>query len=280
MHAILRHVAACAALSVALAATGTALAAPPESPPGLETAPGQEKTAEPAATAAPAPAPASGKASAPGQVKKTSTAASSTKSTGINSTSSGVKPSSTTEKNWSTTAGANPDMSKRYGNGTTAAQIATSRGAAASTEIYGPGNSQPHKVCKKVNNGGKEVWTDHHAVKSYPTACGASPSVQAPAVTRGLGLGPTTVTAAAVAPAGAAAAAAAVAPAAGAPAAVGVAGVAATGPEAGGVAGAFSEIGGVAGAALPFTGFPLWAAIVLAISAIVVGVGLRRKDAN
>jgi hypothetical protein len=315
MHSILRHGAAWAALAVALASTGTALAAPPEAPPGqatapgLETAPGQQTKAEEAATApapaaqpAPSSAPAKGKASAPGKVKKTQTAAASTKSSGINSTSSGVKPSNSTKRHTScTTGGAMPnpscmatpggtvsdgatsDRSKRYGNGTTAAQGVVSRGG-VSVEIRGPGNSQPHKVCKKVNPNGKQVWADWHSVKSFAAVCVAAPA--APAVTRAPGFGPTTITGApAVAPAAAAAAAAAAAHAAGGvagaaaarPEAGGVAGAAAARPEAGGVAGAFSEIGGVAGGALPFTGFPLWAAIVLAISAIVIGVALRRS---
>jgi hypothetical protein len=316
MHSILRHCAACAALTVALGFTGTALAAPPEAPPGLETAPGQQKKADeaapaPAPAAQPAPAaaastPAKGKASAPGQVKKTSTAASTAKSSGINSTSSGVKPSNSTKKHTScTTGGAMPnpscmatpggtvsdgatsDRSKRYGNGTTAAQGVVSRGGGG-VEIRGPGNSQPHKVCKKVNSNGKQVWADWHSVKNFTTVCVAAGSVQLPAVIRAPGFGPTVVTGApAVAPAAAAAAAAAaatapaaagVAGAAARPEAGGVAGAAASRPEAGGVAGALSEIGGVAGGALPFTGFPLWAAILLAISAVVIGVALRRSS--
>jgi DNA polymerase-3 subunit gamma/tau len=306
MNSILRHCATCAALAVALALTGTALAAPPEAPPGLETAPGQEKKAEEAAPApAPAAAPAApaatsapAKDSAPGQVKKTSTAASSTKSSGINSTSSGVKPSNSTKKHTScTTGGAMPnpsctataggtvsdgatsDRSKRYGNGTTAAQGVVSRGGVG-VEIRGPGNSQPHKVCKKVNSNGKQVWSDWHSVKTYATVCVAATSVQAPVVVRAPGLGPTTVTGApAVAPAAAAAAAAAAAPAAAAAAraAGGVAGVTATRPEAGGVAGALAEIGGVAGQSLPFTGVPLFAVVVVAIAAIAIGLVLRRS---
>src|SRR5205823_10303886 len=61
---------------------------------------------------------------------------------------------------------AKPDSSKRYGSGTTAAQIANSRGAPAGTKVHGPGNSQPHKVldCKRNH------WVDVHAVKSYSTA--------------------------------------------------------------------------------------------------------------
>jgi hypothetical protein len=39
------------------------------------------------------------------------------------------------------------DSSKRYGNGKTAAQIANGKGAPSGTPVYGPGNSQPHKIC-------------------------------------------------------------------------------------------------------------------------------------
>ena len=103
----------------------------------------------------------------------------------------GVKPSSTTTK-WThcRTGGAGTgtatctaqagtpatkaDVSKRYGNGKTAAQIAVSRGAPDGTLITGPGNSQPHKVtaCGKPSN--KSGGVDVHAVKSYDaSACQA-----------------------------------------------------------------------------------------------------------
>ena len=118
----------------------------------------------------------------PGQSKKAGAAASS-------DTQAGVKPSSTTTK-WThcRTGGAGTgtatctaqagtpatkaDVSKRYGNGKTAAQIAVSRGAPDGTLITGPGNSQPHKVtaCGKPNN--KSGGVDVHAVKSYDaSAC-------------------------------------------------------------------------------------------------------------
>ena len=73
----------------------------------------------------------------------------------------GIKPSDTTDKNTSCSTGggqgssatctsdksSKPDASKRYGNGQTAAQIANGKGAPANTQITGPGNSQPHKIC-------------------------------------------------------------------------------------------------------------------------------------
>ena len=66
------------------------------------------------------------------------------------------------------------NQTKEYGNGKTAGGIAMSRGAPASTKIYGPGNSQPHKVmdCKKGH------LVDVHAVKSYSTADCQSSSTQ------------------------------------------------------------------------------------------------------
>jgi hypothetical protein len=75
----------------------------------------------------------------------------------------GVKPDNSTEHFTCATAGSN--QTKLYGNGETAGQIALSRGAPASTVLYGPGNSQPHKVA--VCRNGKTHLVDVHAVKSY-----------------------------------------------------------------------------------------------------------------
>src|SRR5579884_3534721 len=95
------------------------------------------------------------------------------------STQPGVKPSSTT-KHWThTTVGAKPDVSKRYGNGKTAAQIAASRGAPPNQPLTGPGNSQPHKTydCRHKNN--RSGGVDVHAIKSYSAAaCESQPQQQ------------------------------------------------------------------------------------------------------
>ena len=294
MHAIKRHLAATSALAVVLAAlTGSALAAPPSTPPG------QEKKAE---QAAPAPVPTAessadatssekGKATAPGQEKKSSDA---TVSNGINSTNAGVKPSNSTKKHTScktggsmptpscaattegsVSASATSDHSKRYGNGKTAAQIAVSRGAPTGTEIRGPGNSQPHKVCGKNGN-----WVDVHAVKSYVGICTTATAARpAPAntasVTPQTGVKATPGTTAAIVTAGTAGTTSV---------AGGVAGVEATAsgagqPEAGGVAGAFGVLGAVAGGSLPFTGLPLWAIVLAALAAIALGTLLWRRTA-
>ena len=93
-------------------------------------------------------------------------------------------------------AAAKSDASKRYGNGKTAAQIATQNGAPAGTKIYGPGNSQPHKVtsCKHPlhgNGGGVDV----HAVKDYSNlACTAPAQQQTQQVTQTQVCGAVTVT--------------------------------------------------------------------------------------
>jgi len=89
----------------------------------------------------------------------------------------GVKPSSTTKHDTDTKVGDNPDVSKRYGNGRTAAEIAKSRGAPDSQPLHGPGNSQPHKTydCRHKNNpsGGVDV----HAIKQYSATGCASVTV-------------------------------------------------------------------------------------------------------
>lgn len=93
----------------------------------------------------------------------------------------GVKSSSTTHFNTHAAAGSNG--TKAYGNGSTAGQIAEQYGAGASADLYGPGNSQPHKtsVC-----GGKAHLVDVHALKAHggagsciTTTAGSSGSIHA-----------------------------------------------------------------------------------------------------
>jgi hypothetical protein len=77
----------------------------------------------------------------------------------VSSAQSGVKPSNDTAHD--THAAASSDETKLYGNGKTAGQIAQQNGAAPSTVLHGPGNSQPHKASPCA--GGHEV--DVHALK-------------------------------------------------------------------------------------------------------------------
>jgi hypothetical protein len=177
---IARLAAACA---LAVTFTTSAVAGNPD-------APGQQKKDD-AAAAQPAPQQqGAAETTPPGQAKKSEAAAVAAAAPApaqAPSTSAGVKPSSTTT-HWThcrtggsaaaATCTAEPgtpavgaDVSKRYGNGKTAAQIAVSHGAPAQTLVTGPGNSQPHKVsdCRHKNNhsGGVDV----HAVKSHSTSC-------------------------------------------------------------------------------------------------------------
>src|SRR2546423_4971601 len=89
----------------------------------------------------------------------------------------GVKPNNTTKHN--TCASADSKQTKLYGNGKTAGGIAMSRGASGDTKLYGPGNSQPHKVATCPDKHGKVHYKDVHAVKSYPAnGCAASSTQQ------------------------------------------------------------------------------------------------------
>jgi hypothetical protein len=236
---------------------------------------------------------------APGQAKKADVSASASADT-----EAGVKPSSTTTK-WTHcrtggvgtgiatctaeagTPATKADVSKLYGNGKTAAQIAVSRGAPDGTLITGPGNSQPHKVtaCGKPNN--KSGGVDVHAVKSYDaSACQpttAQQTVQAQ-VTQVAQVAQAPVASAPVAPA----------PAPVAPAPITSSAVnAAPTQNAGGVLGANATIvkpkpaGGVlgtvsnvSGATLPFTGFPVWVAFLVGLGLIAAGLMAWRRGSS
>ena len=160
------------------------------------------------------------------------------------------------------------DASKRYGSGTTAAQIASSRGAPAGTTIYGPGNSQPHKVSNcvhpaKNNNGG---GVDVHAVKSFSSAqCTSSTGTTVRTTTsNSTTLGATVATTGKVSTAH------------GNASQGGVLGATASKSQpAGGVLGAIESVGQ---GALPFTGLPLLAAVLFAAALIGLGLALRRHS--
>jgi hypothetical protein len=304
-----RLAAACAFAVAMTAFTGSAFAGNGQ---GNDTAPGQLKqdqaaAAQPAvATQAPEAStaqPKCGQDQAPGQVKKqqqssaASTQSSSSQQSSVQ-TGPGVKPNSNTT-HWTHcvaggTVGAttctssdsghtpqpNADASKRYGNGTTAAQIAVSRGGSG-VQLTGPGNSQPHKVtvCGKPSN--KSGGVDVHAVKSYlPADCAQAPT-QVAATAQAATVAPVTQQAA-VAPVTSAASPATQSSTA-APAVQGVGAVlgvqktlASPKPARGGVLGTVTN---VAGSSLPFTGFPIWFAVVIALAFVLAGFALRRRGA-
>jgi hypothetical protein len=142
-------------------------------------APGQQKAAT-----APAPKPKAqnkGAASQQGNSSPTTAGMKPANNTakGTHCSTGGTSGAATCTATGSNTqaAAAKQDASKRYGNGTTAAQIAVSRGAPAGTDLYGPGNSQPHKVTDCKHKHGVDV----HAVKTYSNAACAQ-SNPAPSV--------------------------------------------------------------------------------------------------
>ena len=229
-------------------------------------------------------------ANAPGQLKKTSTV--STQSSGGGSASQnspstkGVKPTTATAHDTHctltsggcTSTGANAttngagDASKRYGSGTTAAQVARQNGA-TSGSLHGPGNSQPHKmaVCP-----GSRHEVDVHALKAKKAQarCGVTTSNK-PATSNNVSSNVTTGHGANVSAAGGVTTSGAGPTAQGAGPKGGVLGVttAAKGKPAGGVLGAIEAVGQ---GTLPFTGFPLWLSVLSAMSLVVFGLTLRR----
>jgi hypothetical protein len=205
--------------------------------------------------------------SAPGQEKKDGQDAKSDHGNGAPPSASsaqsagqpeGVKPSNSTEKNTNAPAGSN--RTKKYGNGKTAGQIAIQHGYASSGNLHGPGNSQPHKV----TTCGHRHAVDVHALKSHSgRSCGTSDGPPPRHVTE-----PPTPSEPPVVP---------VAPHDpstppsepthhGGQSSTAVARVRAGGAESGALGTT------VEAATLPFTGFPLWAAVLAA--AVLVGTGL------
>lgn len=183
----------------------------------------------------------------------------------------GVKPSNDTAHD--THAAASSDETKLYGNGKTAGQIAVQNGAAPSTILHGPGNSQPHKAA--ACSGGHEV--DVHALKGKRRkSCGTQPSspphstpdpgkVGDPAhgPSDSGGSTPVPSTSSPSVPSTSTSAKPAVS-------------TKHAGVEAG--AGVLSATGAIGGGTLPFTGFPLWVVALIAIALIVFGVTLRRRS--
>ena len=224
-------------------------------------------------------------AGAPGQLKKdeapqaaaTPAAASeSSAAQDAGATQVGVKPSNDTDHD--THAAASSDKTKQYGNGKTAGQIAMQNGAAPSTVLHGPGNSQPHKAAPC--SGGHEV--DVHALKGKRgKSCGGPPQspptprpnptpdpgqpggdpAHGPAVDRGSA--PAVVASSPADPGTPTKAKPVVSP------------QRATVEMASGV---LSSTGVIGAGTLPFTGFPIWVVVLIAVALIALGLMLRRSS--
>jgi len=222
---------------------------------------------------------------APGQLKKEEEAAPAPEAAVVvaevePANSEGVKPSNTTQKD--THEAASSNKTKEYGNGKTAGQIAIANGAAPSTILHGPGNSQPHKAVGCA--GGHEV--DVHALKGkgHQKGCGTSspPVGPTPHPTPGPGGNPGSTPGVTSNPPVAAAAkpeasSPAAEPATTPPADPGTsAGVASAEQDSHGVLAAASV---VAHGTLPFTGMQLWAVVLFALMLVGSGLALRRQGA-
>lgn len=204
--------------------------------------------------------------SAPGQAKKDAPPAPEQSTTTVPgqtaAESEGVKPSSETAHD--TRAAASSNQTKQYGNGQTAGKIAVRNGAAASTILHGPGNSQPHKAAPC--SGGHEV--DVHALKSRRAGnCGGTPPHPSPAPSPPAETTPPTKEQKSGARSGS--------------------DPAATGTTSGHAASSSGSAGGSEGAlaapqrfgragSLPFTGAPLWPVVLFGLMLIAAGLALRQ----
>ena len=178
----------------------------------------------------------------------------------------GVKPSNETAHD--THAAASSDETKQYGNGKTAGQIAVQNDAAPSTILHGPGNSQPHKAAPC--SGSHEV--DVHALKEKRrTNCG-TPSTP-PRSTPDPGKVGDPVPGPSSTPAPFASSPSVPSTSTSAKPAVSTkhAGVESA-------AGVLSATGAIGVGTLPFTGFPIWVVVLIALALIVLGLMLRRRS--
>lgn len=159
-----RLAAACAFAVVTAVFTGAALADPGNGHGNSANAPGQQKQAQ--------------------QQPQQQQQPQSQQQQSTTTSQAGVKPSSTTKHDTDTKVGDSPDVSKRYGNGQTAAQIAKSRGAPDSQPLHGPGNSQPHKTYDCSHKWNRSGGVDVHAIKHYSTTGCTSVTVTKPAAVK------------------------------------------------------------------------------------------------
>jgi hypothetical protein len=194
----------------------------------------------------------------------------------------GVKPADDTAHD--THAAASSDETKLYGNGETAGEVAIQNGAAGSTRLHGPGNSQPHKAAPC--SGGHEV--DVHALKGKRQgSCGATAPdpdpvpkpTPDPVHGQGPGQGPSST------PANTPSSTPATAPAGGGM----LPGVVSEGGKSGDPKAPAKRHGGAAasvlgltqGAAvrgtLPFTGADLLSTVFLAVALILIGLALCQR---
>lgn len=196
----------------------------------------------------------------------------------------GVKPSNDTDKD--THEPAASDKTKEYGNGKTAGQIAMQNGAAPSTSLHGPGNSQPHKASPCA--GGHEV--DVHAFKGKRGgSCGSTPTVPTPTPTptpkphptpgADPGPGPKQVVPSSSTPTPSSSSTPTVVVGSVAPKPKPVTGHS-PGKSHKGNAAILGATGAVAGATLPFTGLDLWSAVFIGAMLILIGLALCRRAAT
>jgi hypothetical protein len=197
--------------------------------------------------------------------------------------SEGVKPSNSTAKD--THEAASSDKTKEYGNGRTAGQVAIANGAAPSTILHGPGNSQPHKAAGCA--GGHEV--DVHALKAkgHLKGCGSTTPPVGPAPQPGPGGNPGSSSnpgqssnphvAADPKPEASTPPADPATP----PVDPGTKSDPASGVASGSVGheshGVLAAAGVVAHGTLPFTGMQLWAVVLFALMLVGLGLALRRQ---
>jgi len=214
-------------------------------------------------------------ANAPGQLKKDDAAATATAAAAQTQPAvaeAGVKPSNDTAHD--TRAPASSDQTKLYGNGKTAGQIAIGNGAAPSTVLHGPGNSQPHKA-SPCAGGHHEV--DVHALKAKRgKGCGSQPPspptprpnpTPDPGKPGDPGHGPNV-------PSSSPPANPSTPSTPGKPKSV----VSPHRGRAQGAAEVLAATGAIGGGTLPFTGFPIWFVMAIALALIAVGVTLRQRS--